>query len=162
MALVIEDGTGISGAEAYIAVVDADAYFSARGNTAWAALDTTAKGAALRNGCDFLESNYRWRGERATTTQTLSWPRMYVTVDGVDVASDSVPQAIQRANAELAVRASAAPLASDEGAQVVSEQVGPIAVTYAAGARQNPRYAAVDSLVVAYTMGRGAAAVVRA
>lgn len=161
MALVIEDGSGVADAEAYISVADADAYFSARGNAAWAALDTDSKEQALRRGADYLETAYAWRGQRATA-QTLSWPRSCVVVDGVDVPSDSVPQAIQRANAELAVRASAGDLAADESAQVKQETVGPITVVYADGARQNARYVAVDAMVAAYVRGGGQIAVVRA
>lgn len=162
MSLVVEDGSGVADAEAYISVADADAYFAARGGVAWAALDTAGKEQALRRSTDYLEAAYAWRGERATTTQALSWPRACVVVDGVTVASDSVPMAIQRANAELAVRASAGDLAADQAAQVKQETVGPITVVYADGARQGVRYALVDALVAAYVRGGGQIAVVRA
>lgn len=162
MSLVVEDGTGVADAESYISVADADAYFAARGNAAWAGLDETSKEAALRKGCDYLESFYKWKGMRATATQTLSWPRKCVVVDGVAVPSDSVPSAVSRANAELALRASSGDLAADEGSQVTRETVGPITVEYAQGARQNPRYAGVDAMLSAYTLGGGQVAVVRA
>jgi len=143
MALIVESGAGLPDAEAYISVAEADAYFAARGNAAWAALNTAAKEAALRLGADYMEAAYgpKWKGERVSDTQALSWPR-----GGIDgVADDAVPVAVQRANAELAVRASAGPLMADQGAQVKSETVGPISVTYADGARQETRYAAVDA-----------------
>ncbi|WP_426269147.1 DnaT-like ssDNA-binding protein [Dyella kyungheensis] len=161
MSLLVEDGSGVAGAEAYISVADADAYFAARGNADWADLDTTAKEAALRKGCDYMEGVYTWKGMRATKTQTLSWPRKCVVVDRVHVPSDRVPLAIARANAELAVRASAGDLSADEGSQVTRETVGPITVEYAQGARQNPRYAAVDAMLSSYTLGGGQIAVVR-
>lgn len=144
MAIVIEDGTGKADAEAYIAVADADSYFSLRGNTVWAALTTEAKEAALRLGTDYMEAMYsaKWCGERATDTQALSWPRT-----GTSAASDIVPLAVQRANAELAVRASQGALLADAGAQVKSETVGPISVTYADGARQQAAYAAVNAML---------------
>lgn len=162
MALVIEDGSGVADAEAYISVADADAYFTARGGAAWAALDTAGKEQALRRSTDYLEAAYAWRGERATSTQALSWPRACVVVDGFLIASTIVPLAIQRANAELAVRASAGDLAADQAAQVKQETVGPITVVYADGARQGVRYALVDALVAAYVRGGGQIAVVRA
>ncbi len=148
MALIVEDGSGLADAEAYISVADADAYFAARGNEAWAALTTEKKEQALRLGADYMGQAYgpRWCGERATTTQALDWPRTGVC----GVADDVVPVPVQRANAELAVRASTGTaLLADQGVQVVSETVGPISVTYAAGARQDVRYAAVDSALVA-------------
>lgn len=162
MSLIVEDGTGLATAEAYISVADADAYFAARGNAAWSALDQISKEAALRKGCDYMEGRYTWKGQRATTTQALGWPRQCVVVDGVYLPADAVPVAIARANAELAVRASAADLAADETTQVTRETVGPITVEYQAGARQNPRYAAVEAMVAAYTIGSGSVAVVRA
>lgn len=165
MALIVEDGTGLADAEAYIAVADADTYFAARGNATWAALTTEQKEQALRKGADYMGATYglRWKGERTVETQALDWPRECVYAFGVLVDSDEVPVAVQRANAELAVRASAADLLSDAGAQVLSEQVGPIAVTYAPGARQQTRFEAVDRMLQPYlAYGAGQVAVVRA
>jgi hypothetical protein len=145
MAIVIEDGTGKADAEAYISVADADTYFAARGNSAWAALTTEQKEQALRRAVDYMTAVYgqRWKGERSSTTQALDWPR-----DGVlGVASDVAPVPVQRANAELALRASAGDLLADQGAQVKQEVVGPISVTYADGARQWIRYAMVDGML---------------
>ena len=158
MALVTEDGTGKSDAESFISVEDADDYFEARGITNWGEkLSTTEKEQALRRGTDYLEATYgdRWKGERVTADQALSWPRYGVCQNGFDVASDVVPVAVQRACAEMAIRAAAGELSPDLGAQVKSEQVGPIAVTYADGARQQVRYQAVDNLLAGLLSGGG-------
>lgn len=155
MAIVIEDGSGLANAEAYISVADADTYFSLRGNAAWAALTETQKEQALRRAVDYMTAVYgqRWKGERSSATQALDWPR-----DGVlGVASDVVPVAVGRANAELAVRASAGDLLADQGAQVKQETVGPISVTYADGARQWIRYAMVDGLLAGLLRDGGGA-----
>ena len=164
MAIVIEDGTGLANAEAYISVADADAYFLARGNAAWAALTTARKEEVLRDGSDYMAAVYgqRWKGSRVTETQALDWPREDVSANGFDIDNNVVPGAVARANAELAVRASAGELLEDQGAQVKSEQVGPIAVTYMDGARQATRYAFVDSMLGAYLEGMGQIRVVRA
>lgn len=150
MALIVEDGTGLPDAEAYISVADADAYFAARGNAAWAALTTEAKEAALRLATDYMEAEYgpRWRGNRLTAEQALSWPR----------GGEGVPEAVRRANAELAVRASAGPLLADQGPAVKQETVGPLSVTYADGARQSTRYAAVEAALRAAGLFRFSAA----
>jgi hypothetical protein len=155
MAIVIEDGTGLADAEAYISVADADTYFAARGNTAWAALATEQKEQALRLGSDYMGQAYgqRWCGTRTTTTQALDWPR----TGACGIAADVVPVPVQRANAELAVRASAGELLADQGAQVKSETVGPISVTYADGARQWIRYAVVDGLLAGLLLDGGGA-----
>jgi hypothetical protein len=146
MALIVEDGTGKPDAEAYIAVADADAYFAARGKAEWAALDASAKEAALRNGADYMGAEYgqRWKGCRSTSVQALDWPR---------TASDAIPKVIARANAELALRSLLGDLMPDEDAQVTQEVVGPLSVTYAQGARQAPRFAFVDNLVGPWLSG---------
>lgn len=167
MALVVEDGTGLPNAEAYISVTNADAYFLARGNAAWSALTDEAKEQALRNGADYMLGVYgpRWKGARKTAEQALDWPRIGVVANGFEVADDAVPAAVARANAELAMRASMGPLLGDQGAQVKQETVGPISVTYADGARQSVAYKAVDAMLGAYLRdggGAGQAAVVRA
>jgi hypothetical protein len=140
MTLVVEDGTGKPDAEAYISVIDADAYFAARGKADWAALDDSAKEAALRNGSDYMAAAYgqRWRGCRASHEQALDWPRH---------PFDAIPKVIGRANAELALRSLLGDLMPDEDSQVTQEVVGPLSVTYAPGARQAPRFAFVDNML---------------
>lgn len=163
MALITEDGTGVAGAESYITVAAADTYFTDRGDTVWTALAVPAKEAALRKGTDYMEGAFRsrWKGRRVLSTQALSWPRYSVVVDGILQPSNIVPATVARACAELALRASAAPLAPDLGAQVKQETVGPISVTYADGARQSDRFQAVDRMLAAYLRGGGMIPVVR-
>jgi hypothetical protein len=173
--LIVEDGTGVPNAEAYISAADAGLYFAARGVTAWGELDTNQQEAALRQGCDYIESRYRWQGERSTAPrygyavpsstvpQALSWPRRGVRVDGVSIAANAVPLAVQRANAELALKASAGePLLSDEHGQITRETIGPITTEYQVGARQETRYAAVEAMLSPFTQGGGGVYVVRA
>lgn len=165
MALIVEDGTGLANAESYIAVADATTYHAARGNAAWAALASdTVREQALRRATDYMEGAYgsRWRGDRVSETQALSWPRSDAEFSGFEIASTVVPDAVKRACAELALRAAADDLLADASAQVTSETVGPISVTYAPGARQGVAYKAVDAMVSAYLKAGGGIAVVRA
>jgi hypothetical protein len=163
VALIVEDGTIVAGAESYISVADADTYFTARANATWDALADADKEAALRKATDYMTGRYglRWKGERVSELQALDWPRSGAYANGFLIDSGSVPVAVQRACAELAVRASADDLAPDVGAQVKQEVVGPISVTYADGARQDTRYALVDSMLAAYLKGAGQIPVVR-
>lgn len=154
MSLIVETGTGIANAESYISVVDATNYHAARGNAAWAALASdTEREQLLRKATDYMQSFYagRWKGVRLTGTQSLDWPRSAVVVDGYQVAF--LPADVAKACAELALRAAAGDLAPDVGAQVVSKTVGPISVTYAAGARQSTAFKAVDQLLGRYLAG---------
>lgn len=131
MGLVVEDGAGLPGAEAYIGVADADTYHGNRGNAAWAALAAPAKEAALRHATDFM-ATLRWSGARATATQALDWPRAGTELNGFPVAANVVPEAVRRACAELALRASAGSLSPDAEPVVVEETVGPLTTKYAA------------------------------
>lgn len=144
-------------AEAYISFADADAYFLARANAAWAALNTTAKEAALRKGADFMGQVYgaRWQGERVSSTQALDWPRSGVVAFGFDVPSDSIPTAIANANAEFAVRASAGELLADQGRATKREKVGPLEVEYADYATMATTYPAIDGMLLPYLNGGG-------
>ena len=178
MALIVEDGTGKSDAESYISVADADDYFSKRGNAAWAGLTTEQKEQSLRKATDYMVQAYRlrWKGVRTVATQALDWPRAFVerldyryagingytTIDGqYYYPSNEVPEEVKRACAEMAVRASSETLLADVGAQVKSESIGPISVTYADGARQNKAYKAVDGILATFLMSPGAVQVLR-
>lgn len=165
MALIVEDGTIVAGAESYITVADATAYFAARGNAVWAALASdTIREQLLRKGTDYMVARYglRWKGERVNEDQALDWPRSCAYANGFLIDADSVPLKVRHACAELAVRASEADLQPDVGAQVKQEVVGPISVTYADGARQSDVYKAVDSMLGPYLKGMGGIPVTRA
>jgi hypothetical protein len=145
--LIVEDGTGKPDAESYASVAAADLFHSARGNAAWAALSTSAKEINLRKATDWLGERFstRWAGYRSTSTQALDWPRAGVCIDRVLIAANALPVPLVRATMELALKAIDGPLTADESAQVKSETVGPLSVTYADGARQQTRFAAVEN-----------------
>jgi hypothetical protein len=173
MALIVEDGTGKSDAESFIAVADATTYHAARGNAAWAALASdTVREQMLRKATDYMEQVYRqrWKGQRVTATQALSWPRAWVSrddyyrtgsvpPDSIDGSfyypSDEVPAEVARACAELALRAIDGDLAADQETPVTSETVGPISVTYAEGARQSKIYPAVAAMLAPFLEASG-------
>jgi hypothetical protein len=99
-----------------------------------------------------------WKGVKTTMSQALDWPRAGVFLDGHELPDDEVPKAVQRACAELAVRASQAGtdgLDPDVGAQVKSEKVDVIEIVYEDGARQSTKYAAVDRMLAQFLIGGG-------
>ena len=158
MALIVETGAIVTGAESYCTVAFADEYHAKRGNAAWDALDDTdAKEPALRKATDYMLAMFkgRWQGTIVDEDQALDWPRYGVIVDGYDVAYDSVPLAVQKACAELAYRASTADLSPDLSQGVLSESVGPISVTYDKSSPQRTRYRAIDALLSPYLKAGG-------
>lgn len=144
-----------SNANALCSVAVADAYHSARGNAAWGALDTPTKEASLIKATDYIGQMYgqRWKGMRTSADQTLDWPRYDVVVNGYYVDSTIVPAAVQNACAELALRASAAPLSTDQGRLKSKTVVGPIQVEYVAGSSAQTKYTAVDGMLAGYLAG---------
>jgi hypothetical protein len=157
MAIIVEDGTGLADAETYISVADADTYHSQRANAAWALLDTPAKEAALRKATDYMMGCYgsRWLGERVSATQALDWPRFDVVARGFSIASDAIPAEVQRACAELALRASSADLAPDIGQRTLREKVDVIEVEYDRYSPQFTQFRAIDNLLAPFLDDRG-------
>lgn len=160
MALVVEDGTGRADAESLISEADADAYHSARGNSAWTGA-SAIKEAALRKAADYMEQAYRlrWAGYRTTNVQRLSWPRAMVPViDGPGgyagvpsyVEDDVVPELVRSANAELALLALSGDLNPALERLTRREVVGPIEVEYEPNSPAWKQYRSVDMMLNIY------------
>jgi hypothetical protein len=159
MSLIVEDGTGIQGAESYATVAYVTAYWAARTNdsnaTIWAALnDDGKKEGSLRAATSYLDATWgvMYKGKRRGWVQGLLWPRSgALDNDGYELPA--LPDELKRAVAELAVRASAGPLAPDvahgDAVKSESKKVGPLEVstTYVDGASTKVRYGIVEGLI---------------
>lgn len=81
MALVVEDGTGLSNSNSYISVAELDAWADDRAIDL-SAYDTAAKEAALITSClDFLEVFYTFEGDPLEEGQALQLPTDEVTIN---------------------------------------------------------------------------------
>jgi hypothetical protein len=100
MDLTVEDGTIVAGANTYISLADADAYFAARLNSGLWVNDTTAtvKSQALANATKFLDENMEWLGYRTNSTQVLDWPRARVPNPELPPIGSTVPWAYGAGN----------------------------------------------------------------
>ena len=75
MALVVETGLGLLGADSYASVERTDAFWAARGgNVKWAGAQPEQKEAALRNATDWLDINYLSGSEPYVAGQGLAYP----------------------------------------------------------------------------------------
>ena len=164
MALTVEDGTGLVGADAYISVANADTYFLASANSTWAAATIPAKEVAIVKATRYMEKRFgtKWKGLIASSEQALGWPRRYVYDERGTELVDQVPVQIARACAEYAVQALINPLIPEtvypiaDGAPVPFgrinrkvEKVGPIyeETYYSTGAAHVSRVGSGSSLV---------------
>lgn len=160
MPLIVEDGSGLPGADSYISAADATAYHASMANTAWASLTDAQREPLLRRATAYMEQAYRtqWAGTRVNATQALSWPRYDVPLPDVialgglrqTVPSDVVPREVRQACAELALRAISRDLAPDIGQAKARTKIGPMEVEYAEGSAPVVRFRAVDNMVSAF------------
>lgn len=164
MALTVEDGTIVTGANSYVATADADAYLAARGMDAdWSAKQDGDKEALLVRAMDYMRAAYRgrWKGWRVRDHQALDWPRQGVIVFDLpfngQVRFDTIPDEIKNAQIELAYRqmAAATSLMNDLSRATLSETAGSVSVTYDAHSPQQTRYVQVDALLSPYLTSTG-------
>jgi hypothetical protein len=147
MTLVVEDGTGIAGADSYASLAGAAAYWAARPQDAnaarWTAATDPNREGALREATAYLDATWGalFPGSRKTAAQGRLWPRVERTAldpDDYDTIADllaaqaetdrplvgadglqlaALPAPIVGATIELAARALVARLAPDVDAQ---------------------------------------------
>jgi len=109
MALIVEDGTGLDDANAYVSEANVDTHHSDRNNTKWEDFSSVEKQAAIIRATDYVDKRFgiRWVGFRQQKGQSLDWPR----ADAFDRSGyqlsgvDDVPRQLERACAEYALRA---------------------------------------------------------
>jgi len=140
MAIVVEDGTGLTNADAFISLAWLKEYHDARGNDYSAYTDAALEQAIVR-ATDFISESHHWAGYKIKERghqdgeQALAWPRSYVVDrNGYSVANDEVPTEIKKATAEVAIYEAGTPggmqptyVAHD---RVKSERVGPLATEF--------------------------------
>lgn len=159
MALIVEDGTGLSTAESYISVVDADTYIAAYkgADTTWDAALDAAKEVAARQATQYLDGFYTWKGIKLTSTQALDWPRSDV-YDEREVLITGVPTALENATAEmmfLIITGVTIIENIDKSKQAIREKVDVIEVEYQIGASVQPSFPIVGRLLAALTISTG-------
>lgn len=141
--MTVEDGTGLSTAQSYVSVADADTYHTAHGNTTWTGVDAL-KEAALVRATQALDARYSWQGFRLVETQALDWPR-YDAYDVDGYYLSGVPQGIKDALCELALLELVTPgeLTESVEVSVKREKVGVLETEYFE--RPTTSYPAVDN-----------------
>lgn len=136
MSLIVEDGTGLSTAQSYVSVADADFYHTAHGNATWTGIDTL-KEAALVRATQALDARYPWQGIRYVETQALDWPRSGAAdIDGYEITG--IPQGVKDALCEMALLELVSPGVLTESMEqgIKREKVGPLETEYFALSRK--------------------------
>lgn len=78
MALVLEDGTGLTNSNSYASVTAFKTYHTDRGNDYTGKTDPQIEYALIK-ATDYVDSRFGliYKGQRKTDTQALAWPRDY-------------------------------------------------------------------------------------
>lgn len=101
MTLLLEDGTGISDADAYVDVVDVDSYATNYGKTGWSVLATPEKEVHIRRATQFIDNKYPFPGVPLTSTQGLFFPVQELRIRGHSV--EGLPRQLLDAVCELSI-----------------------------------------------------------
>jgi hypothetical protein len=158
MALTVEDGSGITGANTYVSLVDCGTYHTNLGNTTWTGSDA-AKTSAIYRAMAWME-NQAFKGYPVVYEQDLEWPRYGVTDrNGYAVESDDIPPQIIKALCEAAlielVSAGALRPALKRGGQVTEQTIsGAVSVKYASGAPTTTDYTVISGLLSGLTKSK--------
>lgn len=162
MPFIVEDGTGVDGANSYVSLEYANEYFTLRNRTEWTGTDAVKQGYLI-SATDYIEAIFgrRFIGEMTDMSQPLSWPRTN-TDEYLETAyaEDEIPDVLKRACCEYAYQIIVGgellptPAVDASGFSVVTtrEAVGPIETEYrVAGSSGRPMtvrsYPKADSLM---------------
>lgn len=135
MAFTPEDGSQVVGANAYLTVAAFKVHHDDRGRAYTAFTDTQIEQAIVK-GTDYIDKRFgrRFRGEKASTTQGLEWPRVNA-IDDAGRLMTELPDELTKAAAEyaylsLTLGTELAPVGSPVAGKITEEKVGPISTKY--------------------------------
>ena len=128
MAIIVEDGTIVAGANSYVSEAELTAYASARGVTL-----TGNTEALLLNAMDYIES-LSYIGTKVSSTQPLQWPRYNVVIDGYYFPNNEIPEILKSGlmQTAMAIDSGTDPLSPIER-PLSSATVGPVSVSWEKG-----------------------------
>lgn len=131
MALIVEDGSGVAGANSYVTVAEVRAWAGARGLTLPAG-DSTVEQLILK-AMDLVESfRARFTGSKTDAAQALQWPRTNASLDGAELEDDVIPAELKSAVFQLTVEAQSTDLQpTGSGQEVLREKIDVIETEYA-------------------------------
>ena len=149
MALIVEDGTIVEGAESYAALERADRYWDSRPHrvetAAWQASADHVKEGALRSATSYIDVTFGrdFIGYRVDLSQSLEWPKIFgiddddeyiVLVDPLGRELGLIPEVLVVAVIELAgqILYTGTPEGASSSDEAIKRiKVGPIDITFA-------------------------------
>jgi len=130
MALTVEDGSIVDGADSFVTLADFVAFAAGRGVVIE---DEEAAEVHLRKAAFFLVTKEGcFDGRRVSPDQTLPYPRAGAVLYGFEIASTAIPDIVKQAQMEYALAAVGGVelFPNETGAFVRREKVGPLETEY--------------------------------
>lgn len=123
MSIVVENGTGVTGANSYASISEFNTYLKTKGTDP--VIDNTDKVKALTSGTLYVDKKESlFLGAKVNPFQALSFPRKDIKVDDVELASDSIPYAVKAACMEAAyIALTDNPIAHSDGKKLIRERI---------------------------------------
>lgn len=110
MAIIVETGTGITSANAYVSVQDVVNYHTGSTSASvisWLALPSSTQEYSIVMAARIIDNYYEWNGDRQynDSVNLLSWPRVdaYNLCSGYTIPESYIPANLKYANMELAI-----------------------------------------------------------
>lgn len=152
MALIVEDGTGVSDANSYNSITEIRTYADLRG-LSLPTEDTEVEVLAIQ-AMDYLES-YRgkYQGSKLSPTQPLQFPRTGVVIDGYEFEPSPLPVLLKQAHAQATAEAYETDLLPNPGQSVKKEKVDVIEVEYAEQLTSAVGFTKVENLIAPLLSG---------
>jgi hypothetical protein len=152
--LIVEDGTGLSTANAYVSVDDCAAYCTDRGLAFGASPTVTGEQAIIR-ASTAIDAIYRDRfpgNKRKGRAQAMEWPRSSAFDNSSElIADDEIPIEIIQAVCEAAIRELAEPGSMmpdlERGGGVRRLKAGSVEIEYGANALNQTTFTAIGNLL---------------
>ncbi len=130
MAIIVEDGSIVVGANSYVSEAELTTYASTRGIT----ITAGDREKWLTLAMDYLES-LNFIGTQFTIDQALQWPRIGAVIDGWLVDSDEIPNELRNVQLHLATNISqGVDPTSNISRAVKRRKVGDLEIEYMDGA----------------------------
>jgi len=168
MALIVEDGTVVTGANTYASIATVTAYCASMGYAEWAATGVTdaQREAAILRAMAYIEA-LSWYGIKTARDNPLAWPRSGMCDrEGYALDSNAVPAVVVKALCEAAYRElkTAGTLQPDETRDdsLTSLSVaGAVSLQWAAGAPSRTNFRMIRDLLAGLIQAGGGIRLVR-
>lgn len=105
MAIIVEDGTGLSNSNSYATIAESNTFLALNVNAGayWEDLDEDIKTQVLIMATAYLDQLVYWYGQKTVPASALRWPRENVKdLDGILIGENVIPQNLKRATVDLA------------------------------------------------------------